>query len=143
MALERRGDDSMGWSMSWRSILWAHLGNAQKALELVDMNLRVVGGRNPNGVFRSDEVNFACGGGISLNLFGSAPPFQIDSSFGVCAAILEMLVQYGPDGELKALPARPAEWKKGSVRGLRTRDGDLVDIEWDGENVQVNRRKAQ
>ena len=51
------------------------------------------------------------------NLFDRHPPFQIDGNFGICAAIVRMLVQSNMQ-EIRLLPALPKAWKKGNIRGV-------------------------
>ena len=52
-----------------------------------------------------------------------------------------MLLQSAADGSVEALPALPQAWASGSVRGLRTRGGQTIDMKWkDGKVVSLKRR---
>ena len=55
--------------------------------------------------------------------------FQIDGNLGAVAGIIELLVQ-SHDGRVAILPALPACWPSGRVRGVRVRGGDSVDVAW-------------
>ena len=63
------------------------------------------------------------------NLWDAHPPFQIDGNFGGTAGIANMLVQ-DRNGEVKILPALPAEFDTGYVKGLRIKNGKTIDISW-------------
>ena len=117
--LELRGDESTGWALAWRVALWAHLHNGEKAYSILKKQLRPVDG--------SDPMNYRQGGGCYPNMFGAHPPFQIDSNFGSCAGIAEMLMQ-STENEIALLPALPRALGTGMVSGLCTRAGATVAI---------------
>jgi alpha-L-fucosidase 2 len=69
------------------------------------------------------------------NMFDAHPPFQIDGNFGGTAGVLEMIVQsWG--GEVRLLPALPAAWPEGALRGVRARGGVELDIDWSGSRLR-------
>ena len=110
-SLELRGTDKKSrrsWAWPWRAALWARLGRADKAYEMVQ------------GYIYYNLLD---------NLFGNHPPMQMDGTYGMTGGMSEMLVQ-SHAGIIELLPALPQAWKNGSVKGIRARGNISIDMEW-------------
>ncbi|WP_179281332.1 glycoside hydrolase N-terminal domain-containing protein [Paenibacillus sp. XY044] len=114
----RNSGRTHNWPAAWRSGLYAHLRDGQRAREhIVDL---LAESTNPNMMNQRQPF-----------------PMQVDANFGGSAGIAEMLLQsrarYKGDQaeyQIDLLPALPIQWSEGSVTGLRARGGFEVDMVW-------------
>ena len=101
-----------GFPMAWDIAVWSRLERGDKVAE--------------------ETRRFLSSNYLAPNLHNKRSN-QSDANFGYTAAIAESLIQ-SHDEEISLLPALSADWKDGSVSGLRARGGYEVSMQWkDGQ----------
>ncbi|VGO18342.1 glycosyl hydrolase family 95 catalytic domain-containing protein [Pontiella sulfatireligans] len=121
--------EQTGWSLAHMSNIYARMNDGDRALECLDLLARSCVKNNFYTVHNDWR-------GMGIGLEMDWAPFQIDANMGWSAAVQEMLL-FSDLGKISVLPALPAQWKQGAVKGLVARGGVQVSMEWNNGSVGV------
>ncbi len=106
-------DVKRGFHLSWDICVWSRLERGDKV---------------------ADGLKTYLSNSVAPNLHNLRNN-QSDASFGFTAAVAESLIQSHAE-EISLLPALSADWKSGSVSGLRARGGYEVSMQWNNNRLQ-------
>ena len=105
--------DWAGWGIVWRIYLYSRLFCAEKAGRMLDLLF--------------DEQNgLLLPNGFAAHPYECGHIFQYDANAGFPGALLEMFVSC-PKDAIRLLPAVPARFQSGRIRGVRTFGGFVVE----------------
>jgi hypothetical protein len=105
-------------------------GGAEMAFGLVQKGLAAAHIRDTKHAYEC--VDWLCSAYWSVALTSYHDPgeiFNVDICGGLPAVVTEMILQ-SSDEVVELLPALPGQWPEGKIRGVRTRCGVTVDLEW-------------
>jgi alpha-L-fucosidase 2 len=114
-SLIARGDAAAGWSAAWKINLWARLLDGERAVQSFE-----------NLILKNSIPDM-------FSLCGRA--MQVDGNLGGAAGIGELLLQ-SHGNSIQLLPALPAAWPEGTVRGIRARGGFELQVTWKNGTLQ-------
>lgn len=141
-SLKARGRSTVGWAIAHRMCLWSRLRNGEEAFACVrDMFQYATGSNLFNLAYHCDETVREP---EMPDLKHCRYPFQIDGNQGNAIGILMMLeddfAHVQPDGKMEIevilLPALPQALPQGRVKGVCTKGGLCVDLEWSEGKLQ-------
>lgn len=129
VALSLRQTTNCSWGFGWKAACWARLGEADSAWQTWQYQLQYVDPKSTTSV-----GNY----GLFPNLFNSDGRDVIMNGNGAATAVLTEMIMQSHEGFIHLLPALPATFKDGEVKGLCARGGFEVDISWrDGKMVNA------
>jgi len=117
--------EQTGWSLAHMAGVYARMQDGDRALECLDLLSRSC---VMNNFFTTHNDWRQMGVGLKMEW----APFQIDANMGWSAAVQQMLMSSTP-GRILVLPALPARWRAGSVKGLVACGGVEISISWDAD----------
>ena len=107
-------NECASWTGSFSAKFWTRLGDGQMLQTVFDNHFK-------QALFPNLTSNFR---GF----------WEIDGNLGITASIAEMLLQ-SHTGEIVLLPALSIKYPGGEVKGLRARNGFVVDIKWENNEL--------
>ncbi|KLU71611.1 MAG: hypothetical protein RHS_2325 [Robinsoniella sp. RHS] len=105
------------WGMAMLVGYHARMNDGEQAWKILNDTVKRLVKPNLASVM-SDETSMWCG------------TWELDGNTGITAGIGEMLLQSFED-QVVVLPALPADWKHGHLKGSRIRGGHTADVEWE------------
>ncbi len=107
-------NECASWTGSFSAKFWARLGDGEMLQTVFDNHYK-------QALFPNLTSNFR---GF----------WEIDGNLGITSSIAEMLLQ-SHIGEIVLLPALSIKYPRGEVKGLRARNGFVVDIKWENNEL--------
>ena len=98
------------WSAAWRAACWARLHDGERAIKVFNLMNKENGYEN----LMTSQIDY----------------MQVDASMATPGIFSEMLLQ-SEDDNLYLLPALPAEWPEGEIKGLIAKGGYVINMAWD------------